>query len=99
MIYLVQYFGDCLRDPAYVNHNTVWETLDDALTAISLDFYDEPPDPEDDRIVIWTLEPGGKMQAVWHFSGWHYDSEEFGLPQGTLPGDSTSLYIKACKEY
>lgn len=50
------------------------------------------PDPEDDRILIWEILPSGHKKVVWHFSGWHWDADEFGLGQGSLPGDQTSLY-------
>jgi hypothetical protein len=85
-------------------NNRVFRSLDDALAAIIKDFpitynleYDEAPqretpDPEDDRIVVWEIAEGKTMKAVWHFSGWHWSSEELGIPQGSLPGDHASLY-------
>lgn len=58
------------------------------------------PDPEDDRIVVWEVMPSGHRKALWHFSGWHYDAEEFyGLEQGQLPGHEASLYSEALTYY
>lgn len=50
------------------------------------------PDPEDDRILIWEILPSKHRKVVWHFSGWHWDSSEFSIEQGSLPGDKESLY-------
>ena len=51
------------------------------------------PDPEDDRILVWEVLPGGHKKVVWHFSGWHWDSSEFyELEQGSLPSDPRNLY-------
>ncbi len=55
----------------------------------------QTPDPEDDRILIWEAQPDGSEKVVWHFSGWHWNTDEFGLPQGTLPGDDKPLYTLA----
>jgi hypothetical protein len=52
------------------------------------------PDPEDDRIVIYEVKPP-HLTPVWHFSGWHWSCEEFGLEQGKLPGMSNPLYVMA----
>lgn len=60
--------------------------------------YEGTPDPEDDRIVVWKCEPP-QMIPVWHFSGWHWDPDEFNLPQGKLPGHDKSLYEEAMSEY
>ena len=75
-------------------------TLADALAAIRVGAPCEPskdgsrsvPDPEDDRLLVWEVLPTGHSKVVWHFSGWHWPQDEFGLPQGTLPGDDRSLY-------
>ena len=48
-------------------------------------------DTEDNRITITEIN-GGIKKVVWHFSGWHWDSEEFGIPQGKLLGHQKSLY-------
>lgn len=52
----------------------------------------QTPDPEDDRILIWEITDTGHRKVVWHFSGWHWDPSEYGLPQGILPGDVETLY-------
>lgn len=57
------------------------------------------PDPEDDRILIWEVLVSGHKKVVWHFSGWHWDSEEFDVGQGSLPGDERSLYDEAMLYY
>jgi hypothetical protein len=58
------------------------------------------PDPEDDRILIWEVLENGHKKVVWHFSGWHWDCEEFpGLDQGKLPSDNTNLYSLAMEDY
>ena len=49
------------------------------------------PDPEDDRILVWEVLPSGHKKVVWHFSGWHWDADEFGLPQGCYLGDTQSV--------
>lgn len=57
------------------------------------------PDPEDDRILIWEVEAGTEPKVVWHFSGWHWDSTEFGIDQGKLPGHDKSLMDLAMEDY
>jgi hypothetical protein len=61
--------------------------------------YRTTPDPEDDRILIWEILTTGHKKVVWHFSGWHWDAEEFyNLEQGKLIGDEKSLYSIACED-
>jgi len=61
--------------------------------------YRNTPDPEDDRILIWEVLPSGHKRVVWHFSGWHWDAEEFPyLEQGSLIGDKDSLYGLAMED-
>lgn len=57
------------------------------------------PDPEDDRILIWEVLASGHKKVVGHFSGWHWDSEKFGIEQITLPGDEDTLYSLAMRNY
>jgi hypothetical protein len=94
---------------SWAAENRGYNYLSEALHAITTDFPLEwdreekrdirrTPDPEDDRIVVWELQAGETLKAVWHFSGWHWDSEEFGLSQGTLPGDKSSLYDLAMED-
>jgi len=60
----------------------------------------ETPDSEEDRILIWEVLPSGHKKVVWHFSGWHWDTEEFyNLEQGKLPSDAESLYGIALDDY
>lgn len=49
-------------------------------------------DPKDDRVLIWEILPSGHKKVVWHFSGWHWACDEFGIEQGTLLGHEESLY-------
>jgi hypothetical protein len=81
---------------------TLHDSLDGALAALATEYPIDPetgarstPDPEDDRILIWEVLPSGHRKVVWHFSGWHWDAEEFGLDQGALPGDNLPLYAIA----
>ena len=90
-----------------------FETLDDALvwlkewaTRKRSDYEDNDGevgyhvlDCEDDRVVVWEVMDTGHRKVVWHFSGWHWDDEEFGLPQGAFPGDTESVYAINMKEY
>lgn len=88
--YVIERLGDL---KGLTGHNS----LDEALEHLSGEFPPSEdgwrgPDPEDDRILIWEVLPSGHKKVVWHFSGWHWDADEFGLPQGKLPGDERSLY-------
>lgn len=49
-------------------------------------------DPEDNRMVVREITQDGLSKVVWHFSGWHWDSYEFDLPQGKYLGDEKSAY-------
>lgn len=87
---MVEYLGD-------IEGRTFHKTYEEALHKISTDFPDEDtPDPEDDRILVWEILETGHAKVVWHFSGWHWDANEFNLPQGKLPGHEKSLYEIAC---
>ena len=107
--YVIEFLGDLEGDW----DNSIHESLDRALEGLSalypVDTYEEhgvglpeerrqTPDPEDDRILIWEVLQSGHRKVVWHFSGWHFDQEEYG-PQGTLPGDGNTLYALAMAEY
>jgi hypothetical protein len=51
------------------------------------------PDPEDDRILIWEVLPSGHKKVVWHFSGWHWDANEFyELEQGCYINEERCVY-------
>ena len=56
-------------------------------------------DPEDDRVLVWEILPSGHKKVVWHFSGWHWDSEEFGFPQGAFIGHEKDVYSECMEDY
>lgn len=103
--YIMQGFGD-LDDPTYNDgykaglHNPLeFESLAAALwfletwaVEISDGEKELKLDPEDDRVLIWEVLPDGHRKVVWHFSGWHWDADEFGLPQGKFLGHKKSVY-------
>jgi len=76
----------------------VVEYLTNTLNISEWLFERQTPDPEDDRILIWEITDTGHRKVVWHFSGWHWDANEYGLLQGVLPGDGISLYALALEE-
>jgi len=92
--YVIERLGD-------IRGETIHGSFDDAIKQICREYpisADEDgevrrrtPDQEDDRILIWEILPSGHRKVVWHFSGWHWDGEEYG-DQGALPGDANSLY-------
>lgn len=77
------------------------QSLEEALAHLASEYPKDgdgdrsTPDPEDDRILIWEVLPTGHKKVVWHFSGWHWDADEFGLEQGCLADDEESLYALA----
>jgi len=94
--YIIERLGDI---SGLTIHNSLEEALEQLEKEYPLEYngkgeiYRETPDPEDDRILIWEVLPSGHKKVVWHFSGWHWDSEEFyNLEQGKLPSDTRSLY-------
>lgn len=98
-LYVVERLGDLERDHPHATLSG-HQSLDEALAQIGAEFSAHEdgargPDPEDDRVLVWEILPSGHKKVVWHFSGWHWDAEEFGLPQGTLPGDADDLYTLA----
>lgn len=97
-IYAIERLGD-------LDGVTLHDTLEAALAALALEYpinaetgARTTPDPEDDRILIWEILPTSHKKVVWHFSGWHFDVDEYGLEQGSLPADSRPLYQIACEE-
>lgn len=105
-VYVIERLGD-------IDGATVHESLNAAFAYLVLeypiemqsDFGDEigegrsTPDPEDDRILIWEVLPTGHKKVVEHFSGWHWNADEFGIDQMTLPGDSQNLMAIAVAGY
>ena len=103
MKFMIERLGD-------ISGKTFHGTLDDALQQLSKEYpkkkwegEDEEeqttPDPEDDRILIWEILDTNHSKVVWHFSGWHWNANEFGIPQGTLPGHPKDLYSMALEDY
>lgn len=75
-------------------------SLDDALAALAKEFGlledgIRDIDTEDNRLLVWEVLPSGHKKVVWHFSGDHWNADEFDLEQGSLPGDDKSLYAMA----
>ena len=94
--YIIERLGDI---SGLTIHNSLEEALEQLEKEYPLEYngkgeiYRETPDPEDDRILIWEVLPSGHKKVIWHFSGWHWDSEEFyNLEQGKLLSDTRSLY-------
>lgn len=91
MKYTVEQLGDLLGEDTF-------NTFDEALDFVAKITKDEESetghstDPEDNRILIWEVLDTGHKKVVWHFSGWHWDENEFDLPQGKLRGHEKSLY-------
>jgi hypothetical protein len=90
MKYMIERLGD-------IDGKTYHNTIDEALNQLAFEYPIKDgerytPDPEDDRILIWERPDTEPDKVVWHFSGWHWDAEEFGIPQGKLPHDDKSLY-------
>jgi hypothetical protein len=98
MKYIVRQFGDIDGVDEFGSLNDALKFID-RITAYSVsesEWEDAKNtnfcDPEDNRIIIEEVLDTGHKKVVWHFSGWHWDEEEFGLPQGKLLGHDKSLY-------
>lgn len=95
--YVIERLGD-------ISGLTIHDTLEEALKQLEaeypiIDGIREWTDPEDNRILVWEILPSGHKKVVWHFSGWHWDADEFyELDQGKLGNDIESLYSIACKD-
>lgn len=102
--YMIELLGD-LRGKHF--RSTIEEALrfiEQKVCAPEVDEEDERtryqgPDIEDDRILVWEVQPNGNKKVVWHFSGWHWASyeddpgdEAYGLEQGKLLGHEKTLY-------
>ena len=59
---------------------------------------EEGLNPEDDRVVVWKEDAGSPRKVVWHFSGWHWDEDEFDLPQGCFLGHEKSVYEEVMED-
>ncbi len=89
MKYVVQQFGDIRGEDEF-------GSLEEALRFVDQITKNEDGvgnycDPEDNRITI-TKKEGDLETVVWHFSGWHWNENDFGIPQGKLLGRERSLY-------
>lgn len=93
--YIVERLGDL---QGLTIHYSAMEALKQIERECPLDDGERTsPDPEDDRILIWHVLPSGHKKVVWHFSGWHWNPDEFyELGQGKLPNDEKSLYAIRC---
>lgn len=90
LIYIVERLGDL---SGLTRHLSLGEALDCLDREFPLDENGrDTPNPEDDRILIWEVLATGHKKVVWQFSGWHWDAEEFGIDQGSLPNDEEPLY-------
>lgn len=99
MMYVVEQFGDIAGKDEFPTLRESLEFVERICTNLALENYDWDEDawikdggfpscdPEDNRI---TIKKDGKV--IWHFSGWHWDGDEFGIPQGKLLGHTKSLY-------
>lgn len=81
--YEVRCYGD-IDDWGFFN------SLEDALIYLKTNY--GYTDPEDNRMVIREITYDGLSKVVWHFSGWHWDADEFDLPQGHYLGEADSVY-------
>lgn len=69
------------------------------MDGIAYEFRELKLDPEDDRVTIIEVLSSGHKQVVWHFSGWHWDADEFGLEQGKFLGHEKSVYSETMEDY
>jgi hypothetical protein len=87
-------YGDC-EDKMRRNHT--FDSLEAALRWLEKwcgKYDDGTPgklDIEDDRVTIEEILPTGHKKVVWHFSGWHWDYDEFG-EQDSFIGQEKSVY-------
>lgn len=96
--YILEAHGD-IGDPNYGRgykflRACSFRSLDEALIFLEENFADKL-DPEDDRVLVWEVLPSGHKRVVWHFSGWHWEFDEFNaLPQGCFVGHPDSVYAE-----
>jgi hypothetical protein len=96
--YKVEFLGD-------FEIEKLFDSLGEALEYIAIQTENEEEigtchycDPEDNRILIHEILPTGHSKVVWHFSGWHWDQNEFG-EQGKLLEHDKSLYDESMEDY
>jgi len=68
---------------------SLYENFEDALDCIARKY--SQPDVKEDRIIIWEILPSGHKKAVWRFTGFNVNDDEFILPQCALPGHLDNL--------
>jgi len=98
-IYVVELLGDLpyhREQEGHRDHINIFHSFEDALAWLRDNI--GYPDPEDDRMLIWEVLPSEHKKVVWHFSGWHWDADEFGIPQGKYPSDEESVYAMCMKD-
>lgn len=89
-MFIIQYDGDLPRTRGLTAPEAVG-TLPEALDRLKELFGANPPDVEDDRVLVFEANPSAtpSMKVVWAFIGWHWSYD--GLPGLTeakdeLPG-------------
>lgn len=105
MKYILETFGDLpIIKKAFASLSDALEFIKCNFTSIdkctddsSLEIFNGP-DAEDDRILVYEIQNDGVLKVIWHFSGWHWDADEFNLPQGKLLNDSLSLYDRVMQD-
>lgn len=81
--YKVECFGD-------IHDNKDFNSLNEALIYLKETY--GYTDPEDNRMIVNEVLSSGHKKVVWHFSGWHWDSNEYRIPQGKYIGEEKSVY-------
>jgi len=97
--YIVELLGDLARDSEEDGRKDIqsFSSLEEALLYIRNEI--KWADPEDDRILVWEVLPSGHKKVMWHFSGWHWNADEFHeLDQGVLPGDEQPFYTRMLRD-
>ncbi len=98
MKYIVKQFGDISGKNEFDSFREALEFVEKTTRYLALELYENEEDwikdggmnfcdPEDNRITITKDD-----KVIWHFSGWHWDADEFEIPQGKLLGHEKSLY-------
>jgi len=94
IVYIVEFMGDIPRTTTKNFDLARASTFEAALELAER--WAPMPDPEDDRILIWQVLESGHKRVVWHFSGRHWFSDEFG-EQGKYLGHEKTLYEECCE--
>lgn len=111
-IYIIECHGDChSKSGSYAIDNQWFPSLELSLAYLASEYpaegdagdddaddYQQTPDPEDDKILIWEVLPEGHRKIVWGFFGWHHSADDHECGQGSLPGHCESLYAIAVRD-